>query len=294
MNSSLCSVLLVSALAAAAPTPQAPAPLRDRSSEGLALGGLDPVSYFAAGGGQPKPGEARYEFQWDGVRYRFSRAEHSNWFQAEPQRYSPAFGGFDAAAMARGELRSADPKLFRLQGARLFLFAEPADLAAFDAAAISSADAAWKLKSGEGPRGAPVSDLGLGTPWNLGKQQLAIEGYDPVGYFPEGGGAPSRGDAKIEALLEGARYRFASEAHRAWFLAEPDRYRPKYGGWCAYAMAEGDEVEIDPRSFLIENGRLLLFYKGFLADTRAKWLPKSAALGPKADAQWAKRKPAAK
>ena len=193
--------------------------------------------------------------------------------------------------MAAGEQRSAVPQNFRVDGARLFVFAQASELAGFDAAALTRADASWKSRTGEMPRGLRSTDAGEDTPWNLGKQQLAIEGFDPVGYFPEGGGARLRGDAKIETVLGAARYRFASEAHRAWFLAEPERYRPKYGGWCAYAMVDGDEVEVDTNSFLIENGRLLLFYKGLFADTRAKWLPKAAQFGPKADASWAARKP---
>ena len=53
-------------------------------------------------------------------------------------------------------------------------------------------------------------------------------------------------------------------------------------------MADGDDVEVDVKSFLVENGRLLLFYKGLFSDTRAKWLAKPGVLAPKADAAWAK------
>ncbi len=107
--------------------------------------------------------------------------------------------------------------------------------------------------------------------WNLEAGALAIQGFDPVAYFPEGGGKAMKGDAKIETEYRGAKYRFASAAHRDAFLAQPDRYEPAHGGWCSWAMREGDKVAVDPTSFIVRDGRLFLFYKGWLGDTRSKW-----------------------
>ena len=106
---------------------------------------------------------------------------------------------------------------------------------------------------------------------NLGKRSLALQGYDPVAYFPEGGGKPKKGDKRITATHRGVTYRFTNEANRERFLAAPVRYEPAFGGWCAYAMADDDRVEIDPKSFLIQDGELLVFYDGFFADTRKQW-----------------------
>ena len=90
-------------------------------------------------------------------------------------------------------------------------------------------------------------------------------------------------------MYRGATYRFANAQNRARFLAAPSRYEPAYGGWCAYAMASDDRVEVDPKSFRIEDGSLLLFYNGFLANTRKKWGKEgSDKLFPKADANWFK------
>lgn len=117
---------------------------------------------------------------------------------------------------------------------------------------------------------APVRN----TPaWNLAsKTRIAISGYDPVSYFPEGGGKPLKGNAKFEVFHMGARYMFANAANRDAFLKDTSKYEPSHGGWCSWAMREGDKVEVDPTSFIIKDGRLFLFYKGFLADTRSKWL----------------------
>ncbi len=109
---------------------------------------------------------------------------------------------------------------------------------------------------------------------NLAKDGLALEGYDPVSYFrfEASKQGPLKGDAKYEVKLEDAIYRFTNEANKQEFLKNPGKYRPAYGGWCAFAVAESKEkVEVDPKSFLLQEGRLLLFYKGFLADTRHKW-----------------------
>jgi YHS domain-containing protein len=124
---------------------------------------------------------------------------------------------------------------------------------------------------------------------NLGKQKLALEGYDPVAYFPEGGGKALEGRKTITLEHEGALYRFASEANRERFRERPDRYEPAYGGWCAWAMAqeEGEKVEVDPRSFLVTGDRLFVFYDGFFADTRKSWLKKDpVALETRADKNW--------
>lgn len=61
------------------------------------------------------------------------------------------------------------------------------------------------------------------------KQGLAIQGYDPVGYFTDN--KPTKGSAKFSSEYEGAKYLFASAAHKALFDAEPAKYAPAYGGY---------------------------------------------------------------
>jgi len=124
--------------------------------------------------------------------------------------------------------------------------------------------------------------------FNLGKDGLALEGYDPVAYFEEGGGKPSEGSKEIELRYQGVLYRFASEKNKGLFEKQPARYEPAYGGWCAYAMAKGEKVEIDPKSFLVTDGVLTVFYKGLFNDTRKKWLKKPDELKKQADAAWKK------
>jgi len=153
---------------------------------------------------------------------------------------------------------------------------------------LSTPHAAQSERASAEPASAPTAAPRAVKQHNLGKRQLALAGYDPVAYFPEGGGKPQRGLEQHELEHEGARYRFASAEHLERFRAQPARYEPAHGGWCSYAMGkDGSKVEIDPRSFVVSGGRLFLFYKSFFADTRSSWLA-DAQLEPRADAAWQK------
>lgn len=112
--------------------------------------------------------------------------------------------------------------------------------------------------------------------YNLDGQGLALAGYDPVSYFEPSG--PVKGKQVLELEYKGAHYCFASAEHRAQFEADPERYLPVCGGWCAWAMLEGDRVEVNPKSYKIYNGKLLLFYDGFWGDTRKQWKEKCATV----------------
>ena len=119
-------------------------------------------------------------------------------------------------------------------------------------------------------------------------ESVGLVAYDPVSYFPEGGGQPAKGLISISAQHAGVTYRFASEEHKAAFLKSPAKYLPAFGGWCTWAMAElGKRVDVDPQSYLLKNGRLLVFYRDPALDTRAKFLENPDALLKKAEANWA-------
>ena len=120
--------------------------------------------------------------------------------------------------------------------------------------------------------------------YNLGPDKLALGGYDPVSYF--GTARPTSGSKNITAKKDGVVYRFASAANRDRFLADPQKYLPAYGGWCATAMAEGKKVEVDPRNYRVTEGRLFLFYKSVVHDAQDDWKNDEARLRAKADANW--------
>ena len=78
----------------------------------LSISGYDPVAYFTDG--KPTRGFPEIEYEWDGLRYRFARAEHRELFKAEPVRYAPQFGNFCAMALttatAEGDVRGKPPR----------------------------------------------------------------------------------------------------------------------------------------------------------------------------------------
>jgi YHS domain-containing protein len=121
--------------------------------------------------------------------------------------------------------------------------------------------------------------------YNLSRSSLAIEGYDPVAYFTQN---KSLKGSKAHALNhEGVTYYFASAQNKELFKANPSKYEPQYGGWCAYAMgAKGEKVSIDPETFKILNGKLYLFYNSYFNNTLKSWNKDENNLREKADLNW--------
>lgn len=115
---------------------------------------------------------------------------------------------------------------------------------------------------------------------------LALEGYDPVAYFDDL--KATAGSTAITSTYRGITYRFATEPHRQAFNDNPEKYLPAYGGWCATAMAKGEKVEVDPKSFKVTNGRLFLFYKGLFANAIDDWNKAERKLTGDADNSWGK------
>ena len=84
----------------------------------------------------------------------------------------------------------------------------------------------------------------------------AVSGYDAVSYHTEG--APVRGSREFRTEWQGAEWRFASQDNLDLFLANPEAYAPAYGGYCAWAMAQGDTAKGDPEVWRIVDGVLYL------------------------------------
>ena len=116
---------------------------------------------------------------------------------------------------------------------------------------------------------------------NLEKTGVAIQGYDPVAFFTDS--RPVKGKPEFPARHNGALYYFASKEHRDLFKADPAKYEPAFGGYCAFGVSKGKLVEIDVEAFQIVNGRLLLQYSKGVRDDFNKDTQGNLA---KADAHW--------
>lgn len=88
-------------------------------------------------------------------------------------------------------------------------------------------------------------------------RQLGLKGYDPVAYFTLS--KPTPGVAKYAYVYDGVRYRFANARHRDLFKANPEKYAPQFGGYCANNMSNGVRRESDPTIWMISNGHLYVF-----------------------------------
>ena len=91
------------------------------------------------------------------------------------------------------------------------------------------------------------------------KVPLAIKGYDPVAYFTLG--KPTQGLPEIEYEWDEHVWRFSSAEDRELFKADPARYAPQFGNYCAMALAKGEIVVADPENWLISDGKLFVFGK---------------------------------
>lgn len=95
----------------------------------------------------------------------------------------------------------------------------------------------------------------------------AVGGYDTVSYHT--GGEPVRGSRDFRTEWNGAEWRFASQENLDLFLADPEAYAPAYGGYCAWAMAQGYTAKGDPEVWRIVDGVL---YLNFDRSVQEMWL----------------------
>jgi YHS domain-containing protein len=95
---------------------------------------------------------------------------------------------------------------------------------------------------------------------------LAVEGYDPVSYFTKG--EPTKGKRAHKFEYNNATWRFESEENLERFKADPKRYAPQFGGFCAWAVSQGYTASIDPDVWNIVDNKLYLNYS---LSTRERW-----------------------
>lgn len=113
----------------------------------------------------------------------------------------------------------------------------------------------------------------------------AVGGYDLVSYQQDSG--PTRGTGFQKAEHEGVTYLFATEANKAAFEANPDKYLPEFNGYCAYGVAVGQKFNTDPTVYEFVDGKLYLNLDG---DIQKKWSEDKAGNIQKAHTNWKKLK----
>lgn len=114
-----------------------------------------------------------------------------------------------------------------------------------------------------------------------GASKAAMSGYDPVAFFTDA--KPVNGSPFITAEDQGATYFFASEEHKKLFTANPNKYAPQFGGFCAYGVALGKLFPVDINTWQVRDGKL---YLNLNADILKKFNADVEGNIAKADKNW--------
>ena len=114
-----------------------------------------------------------------------------------------------------------------------------------------------------------------------GKVGIAIRAYDPVSYHLDQ--LPVKGSSEFSTEWKGAVWHFASAENRDLFKADPERWAPRYGGYCAYAVANDALASTDPRAWTVYKDRLYLNYS---LRVRKKWTKDILGYIEIADRNW--------
>ncbi|MDO5970970.1 YHS domain-containing (seleno)protein [Flavivirga aquimarina] len=119
------------------------------------------------------------------------------------------------------------------------------------------------------------------------KNGIAAQGYDVVSFF---NGSPKKGNEAYTSTYNDAKYLFASLEDKEEFEKSPEAYTPQYGGFCAIAMSEEKEVNPNPKSWEVRDGKLYFFTRMLfgIIDAKRQWVKKPEELRALADTAWAK------
>lgn len=113
------------------------------------------------------------------------------------------------------------------------------------------------------------------------KNNIAVNGYDVVAYFTES--KPVKGNEDYSVTWKENKWFFSTKEHAALFKANPEKYAPQYGGYCAYGSSRGYKAKTEPDAWSIINGKLYLNYN---LQVREVWNKDVENYIKKADANW--------
>jgi len=122
---------------------------------------------------------------------------------------------------------------------------------------------------------------GNADPINKDRSGVAVKGYDPVAYFRVS--KPVKGSAAFAYRWMDATWWFANADNRDEFARNPQKYAPRYGGYCAYGVSQGHTAPIDPEAWTIVDGRLYLNYSQGVKNKWSQAIPQHIG---EADRNW--------
>jgi len=114
---------------------------------------------------------------------------------------------------------------------------------------------------------------------NTNRQGVALKGYDTVAYFTES--KPVKGTPQFSHPWMGVNWQFASAENRDLFAADPGKYAPQFGGYCAWAVSNNYTADIDPGAWKIVDGKLYVNYSKSIQKKWEQELPQRIEAGNK-------------
>lgn len=114
-----------------------------------------------------------------------------------------------------------------------------------------------------------------------GASKVALDGYDTVAFFTDA--KPVNGSPFITADYQGATYFFTTEEHKKLFTANPAKYAPQFGGFCAFGVALDKLFPVDISTWQVRDGKL---YLNLNADILKKFNADFPSNAAKANTNW--------
>jgi YHS domain-containing protein len=229
--------------------------LINTNASGVILDGYDPVAFFTDN--KPVKGDPQFQSRYNHAIYYFSSADHKKRFDENPSKYEVQFGGYCAYAVSLGRTAPIDVNTFSIVNGRLVVQHNQKAVDGWNKDVQGNlilADKYWpEVVKNKGHQIKTEEEAQYVT--NVNAEGILLEGYDPVGYFTEN--KPLKGSTDFQSRYHGATYLFASAENKALFDANPAKYEPQYGGYCAYAVSVGKLRPIDITIFQFVEGRLL-------------------------------------
>ncbi|MEM7357697.1 MAG: YHS domain-containing (seleno)protein [Pseudomonadota bacterium] len=111
------------------------------------------------------------------------------------------------------------------------------------------------------------SPVSTPSPFSTNTQGIAIDGYDPVSYFDDNKAV--KGQAAHTCEYGNATWYFSSAENRDRFLADPERFAPQYGGYCAHSISNNKIVQASSKSFVIRDNKLYFYVNDTLSNRDA-------------------------
>jgi YHS domain-containing protein len=138
---------------------------------------------------------------------------------------------------------------------------------------------------------AAVFGQTLKTKYNLDDSKIALQGYSAVSYIDLG--IAQVGNKQFKASHDGADYYFVDNDQKKKFEANPDKYLPQYGGFCAFGVSVGAKFRVNPYKYVVKDGKLYLFLYNLEVDAQQLWLQGNhSELVGKSNSNWDKLKSA--